>query len=137
MRDRDSTCKFLYRINVFLFELINKVLRADDIRARLGGIKGLLAVRKDDDAVLPARAMRELDDSAEVLLRVAGVDVEAEDEVEGLVEGGPLALAYVGEGEGERVGDVFEEVFGAVGGGGEGTTVAFETLPAGLGGGGG
>ena len=66
-----------------------EVGRADDVRAGLLGLLGLLALGEDGDAHLLAGAVREHQRPAQLLVGVADVQPEAEVHLDGLVELGP------------------------------------------------
>src|SRR4029077_13878772 len=59
---------------------------ADDVGAGLLGLLGLLALGEDGDARLLARAVREHERAAQLLVRVADVEAEVEVHLDGLVE---------------------------------------------------
>src|SRR5690242_17517766 len=63
-----------------------QVVRADDVRAGLLSLTGLVAVGENRDASLAARAVREHQRAAQLLLGVADIEPEVEVRLDALVE---------------------------------------------------
>ncbi len=66
--------------------LVDELVATDDVGAGLTGGVGLLGVGEDQDPGGLAGAVREVDGAAHHLVGLAGVDTEAHDDVDGLVE---------------------------------------------------
>ena len=79
-RDRDV------EVGEALLDPLREVGGADDVRPRLLGLPRLVAFCEDGDAGLPARAVRQHQRAAELLVRVADVQPEAEVHLDRLVE---------------------------------------------------
>src|SRR5205823_14110011 len=67
-------------------DLLRQVGGADDVRPRLLRLAGLVAFGEDGDADVLARAVREHERPAQLLVRVADVQPEPEVHLDGLVE---------------------------------------------------
>src|SRR4051794_25377850 len=65
---------------------VGEVLRADDVRARLLGLLGLVALGEDGDGHVAAEAVRQRDGAAQLLVGVADVQACADVDLDGLVE---------------------------------------------------
>src|SRR3954454_4331734 len=85
-RDRDVEV-----VEAFL-DLLGQVLGADDVSAGVLGLLGLVALREDRDLLLLAKAVREADRGAQLLVRVADVQPGADVGLDRLVELGGAGL---------------------------------------------
>ena len=79
-RDRDV------EVGEALLDALGEIGGADDVGAGLLGLLGLVALGEDGDADVAAGAVREHERAAELLVRVADVEPEAEVHLDGLVE---------------------------------------------------
>ena len=78
-RDRDV------EVGEALFDLLGEVVGADDVRTGGRGLVGLRATGEDGDLDVLAQAVRQGDRAAQLLVRVADVQSEAEVHLDGLV----------------------------------------------------
>src|SRR5204862_8109831 len=79
-RDRDV------EVGEAALDALGEVLRADDVRARVLGLLGLVALGEDGDRHVAAEAVGQRDRAAQLLVGVADVEPGADVDLDGLVE---------------------------------------------------
>jgi hypothetical protein len=67
-------------------DTLGEVVGADEVGARLGGLSGGIALGEDRDRDVLAEALRQSERPAQLLLRVADIDAEADMQLDRLVE---------------------------------------------------
>src|SRR3954464_7435930 len=91
-RDRDV------EVGPAILDARRQVLGADDVRAGLLGLAGLVALREDGDLDVLAEPVRQRDRAAQLLVRVADVQAGADVDLDGLVELRALDVLHQADG---------------------------------------